>query len=153
MRLPLLASSLALVALGFTVSRGVPAAPAPVPFTVLAQGSFSGFSMQPDDVVVLRKSQFERLWAQHAGTTPPAVDFAQESVIAVFMGNMPTGGFSVSVAHVETDGTQISVFVDNMSPGPKCNVIQVNTNPFVIVKVPKISLPVIFMHNPVNLAC
>jgi len=69
------------------------------------------------------------------------------------MGNMPTGGFAVNVANVATDGTQISVFVDDVGPGPKCNVIQINTNPFVIVKVPKITLPVIFLHNPVLLIC
>lgn len=66
---------------------------------------------------------------------------------------MPTSGYSVVVSNVTTDGASIHVSIENVAPGPRCFVLQVSTNPFVFVKIPKSALPVSFQHDPMLLAC
>lgn len=82
------------------------------------------------------------VWQEHMAnlSNPPAVPdipFNQETVIAVFLGARPTGGYSISIDTVEetSDSTVVSVTVT--IPGPAAIVTQAFTSAYHFVKMPK----------------
>ncbi|MHC4931185.1 MAG: hypothetical protein ACYTGV_03230 [Planctomycetota bacterium] len=72
-----------------------------VPFTVIASGQDSNINSLLLETAVLDQDHWELLWAQHAGGTPPAVQFDRDMVVAVFLGMR---------------GPQYSVYIDRVSP-------------------------------------
>jgi len=153
---------LALFALAFgiaaplaTLTPAGAASTVPVPFTVLAASSQSGYPIAPSDKVIVRKRMYDIVWSQHGGTpaNQPPVDFATDMVVASFMGFQPTSGYSFSVSSVTTDGAKVDVFLDDISPGPNCAVLFVITSPAIFVKIPKLGLPVFVHHNGVVTNC
>lgn len=159
MRFRTVFASLALVAVPLVSSKPAAAqGPTALPFTVLDQGAYSGVSWNAAELLITRASLWSRVWAIHGAIyipapPAPAVDFAQNDVVAVFMGMKSSGGFSTAVTSVTTDGARIDVFVDDMVPGPGCPVTDAITHPFVFVKIPKLNLPVVFHHNVVVGGC
>jgi hypothetical protein len=114
--------------------------PETTPFETVAQGSNSGVA-EPLQVVVRTAADWEALWKQH-GAKPPAqpIDFASEAVVALFLGERPTGGYRVQVVAVrpgsaDDAGDAIVEYVVR-SPGRGDIVTQVVTTPFHIVKLP-----------------
>jgi hypothetical protein len=83
---------------------------APLAFRTLDQGTWTGVVSSPPDAssqeVVTDATGWARLWAAHAGAAPrPSVDLASEQVIALFLGERPTGGYTIEVTAVaETSG-------------------------------------------------
>jgi len=74
----------------------------------------------------------------------PAIDFNNNSVIAVFMGTRNTGGFEINVKKIIETKDNITVTVNEIEPDKNCNVIQVITHPYQIVKIQKITKNVDF---------
>ncbi|MFN0207511.1 MAG: protease complex subunit PrcB family protein [Planctomycetota bacterium] len=144
----------ALVAAPFAFIAPALGGPVTVPFTTVAQGSISSWPNGPADIVVKRQTAWARIWSEHApGTTAPVIDFTQNDVYCCFYGFASTGGHAIEVTGVADNGPSIEVFVDNTSPGANCNVIQIITNPFHFVAVPKQQEPVAFTHNSIILNC
>ncbi len=86
-----------------------------------------------------------KLWKLIQANAPePKVDFNTHAIIAVFAGQKPTGGYSISVTKIE-DGEMRNVVVTLTSPGADCMVTQAVTTPYQIVTVPITSLS--FTHN------
>lgn len=92
---------------------------------------------------VLRTQEgYEALWADlHADrrTVPdlPPIDFSAQMVVAIVLGERPTGGYRVSVEEVRarTDAAQLRVAYTESQPGEGCAVVQVRTAPYVLVAV------------------
>jgi len=92
---------------------------------------------------VLRTQEaYEALWVDlHADRRtvpdPPSVDFRAQMVVAVVLGERPTGGYRVSVEEVRarTDAAQLRVAYTESRPGEGCAVVQVRTAPYVLVAV------------------
>ena len=85
----------------------------PVPYRIIAQGSYSNISLQ-QRMLVTSPTQLKILWRTHAPTKRnalPAVNFDEEMVIAYFAGQFPSGGYRVEIIRlVETDtGLQIDI--------------------------------------------
>lgn len=72
------------------------------------------------------------------------IDFSKETVIAVFMGEFPTGGFSIEIKEIREDDDKIIVRVETASPEPGSPVTQALSQPYHIVKTRKILKSVIF---------
>src|SRR5690606_8606924 len=49
--------------------------------------------------LVESQAAFETLWQEHSGSSAilPEVDFATDTVVAVFAGQKPTGGYSIKI--------------------------------------------------------
>ncbi len=63
------------------------------------------------------------------------VEKGDDRTLLVFLGRRPTGGFSVEVEEVKTDGKRLSVVAREVCPEPGQPVIMVITSPFVAIKV------------------
>ncbi|HXK70733.1 MAG TPA: protease complex subunit PrcB family protein, partial [Caldisericia bacterium] len=75
------------------------------------------------------------------------------TIIAVFMGELPTSGYSINIDKIIEEKMGVKVFLTETMPGKDCQVNQVFTYPYQVVKVPKISKIVDFIYNKVVEDC
>ncbi len=109
---------------------------------VIVQGNHSGIRFERMEII-RSAADFQNLWAAHFApevpTDPlPDVDFKRDMVVAVFLGQFRTGGYSAEIRSVTATGDTIVVDVVRSSPGAGCMRTQALTQPFVIAKVPRV---------------
>lgn len=114
---------------------GQPAAS--VELETVAHGFSSGIH-SASTPVVRDASEWARLWAEHESvvtgkTDPPAVDFADQIVVGVFLGDKPTGGYDVTIVRAEETSGDVTVYYEETSPAPDMMVAQVVTQPYHLV--------------------
>lgn len=82
--------------------------------------------------------EFRTLWQQHTSSfdAPPTVDFNTQSVLAVFGGEKPTGGYTAAITSVKQLNTTLTVHYRISSPDPNTGMTQVITYPAHIVSIP-----------------
>jgi PrcB C-terminal len=135
------------------LDSGAANAPSTLPVRSLARGVFSGVAEARREVI-RDPASWEKLWKEHATSEKsaeiiPAVDFANEMVIAVTMGDRRTGGYSVEIERVEPAEKSLKIFVKQTAPRPGTMTIQTLTAPFHFVAVPKSDLkPEFVAINP-----
>jgi len=108
----------------------------------------------PGEFVFRDIYEFHAFWNIHKPSVPaPQVNFAEDMVLAMLVGNRPTTGYSVETIEVclngfdDPDGQRIDVkYVENI-PGENCITQPATTNPFQIIVVPKFDLPVNFHYD------
>ncbi len=125
-----------------------------IDFTTIARGTNSGYQ-SASQMVINNSEQWSNLWQQHTYNTEPPppvpqVDFTPYSVVAVFAGEQPTGGYSVEILSVETSGSQtqeqLAIRVQHRQPGAGDFVTEALTYPYHIIRIPKIDGRVVFKH-------
>ncbi len=125
-----------------------------VDFTTIARGTDSGYQ-SASQMVINNSERWNDLWQQHTYNTEPPppvpqVDFTPYSVVAVFAGEQPTGGYSVEILSVETSGSQtqeqLAIRVQHRQPGAGDFVTEALTYPYHIIRIPKIDGRVVFKH-------
>lgn len=125
-----------------------------VDFTTIARGSNSGYQ-SASQMVIDNSERWSNLWQQHTSNTEPPppvpqVDFTRYSVVAVFAGEKPTGGYSVEILSVETSGSQtqeqLAITVQYRQPSAGDFVTEALTYPYHIIGIPKIDGRVVFKH-------
>ena len=116
-----------------------------LPFVSIGQGTASGV-IDRREVVVQSEQQWQKLWNEHSpgGAPPPPVDFTKELVVGVFAGERPTAGHEVEIVRVERESGGLSVVYRIESPAKDAMVAQVLTQPFHLVRLPRLGLPVRF---------
>ena len=67
---------------------------------------------------------------------PPPIDFSRSTVILVALGTQPSGGYDITVSRLARDAGVLYVQVTSTSPGDKCFVTAVLTQPVDVVVVP-----------------
>jgi len=106
------------------------------------RGSYSGVKQQRN-VVVEDRAAWESLWKEMTSISEPAqpapeVDFATQFVLAVFMGQRNTGGFSTTIEEIElAGGNALRVHVRERSPEPGQIVTMALTQPYHILILPR----------------
>ena len=102
----------------------------------LDQGAASGIDA-PRQVVARTAAEWQALWRQHAPDKPvPAVDFAREMVVGVFLGERPTPGYRVDVSSLRVEGDALVVVYRETRPGRDRIAAQVLTSPYHLTAVP-----------------
>jgi hypothetical protein len=116
-----------------------------LPFVSLDQGISSGIA-DSREVIVQSERDWETLWKRHAptGPPPPPVNFAKEQVIGVFAGQRPTAGYRVEITKVERESDGLTVVYRIESPPQDAIVAQQLTQPFHLVRLPALGLPIRF---------
>jgi len=114
------------------------------PLLTIARGTFR--TKTTSGRVVCRDSAaWQRLWEEHMAEderpSPPTVDFSTQAVIAVFVGQRPTSGWTVEITAAEvpnggrSTGGRLTVSYRVRGPvGPAQDVL---TSPFHIVSLPR----------------
>jgi hypothetical protein len=124
-----------------------------VGFTVLASGANSGFK-DKERIVVTDKANFQMMWDNlyiNFSDKPPLpdVNFSNQMLIGVFLGEFPNGGSSIAVKSVDMYDDVVIMNIEELTPGPTCVTTDVITQPYQIVRIPKVSVPIRFVtiHN------
>jgi len=119
-----------------------------VPFTTVDRGQQSNID-EPRQAVVRTPAEWAKLWAQHAGEgrDKPPMDFTKSTVIGVFMGSRPTGGYAIEITSIEKDGNELTVTYKETSPPPGAMLSQALTLPYHLVKIDRHPGPIKFKKS------
>ncbi|QQQ30006.1 protease complex subunit PrcB family protein [Chryseobacterium indoltheticum] len=118
-------------------------------FQLIGKGNFVGNYAAQQNTVITNTTQWNNFLVQidgqnnHPSTdfTETNIDFNQFMVIVVIDAVYPNGGHSVDIMTVDENPQNIEIDVEKLLQG---NVTTVVTQPYHIVKIPKILKPVIF---------
>ena len=111
-------------------------------YELLSSGAQSGIT-EPMDLIIESEEEFDSISQEHysyldAKTMPPDIDFDEEIVIGVFLGEQPTTGYWVRLDSVYVEGEeQIVALTVNEGPEEGKPVLQVLTQPFVLAVMEK----------------
>jgi len=106
-----------------------------VGYTVLAQGIQSGIT-EPGDYIIDNKEMLDSLWLLHYSyisvqPESPDINFDEEVVVGVFMGEKPSSGFWVRLDSIFVEnGEQIVLVSANTKPEDNATLVQMATQPF-----------------------
>ncbi|HUD10772.1 MAG TPA: protease complex subunit PrcB family protein [Candidatus Saccharimonadia bacterium] len=116
-------------------------------FEVLVDGD-SGGAYPKSQQLITDNADWVKYWsAVHAWVTLPPilpVDFSQFDVVALSDGRQPTNGYSMSVTNINTSSAGTTVYATVDEPTVTCHVSYTTSNPYYIVKTPKLAPPVMF---------
>ena len=87
-------------------------------------------------LVIRDPATWAHFWSELGAGVRPEVDFSRDLVIAVALGQRPTGGHDIAVQRVARTGGQLRITVLETSPGPGCMTTQAQTQPVDVVVVP-----------------
>lgn len=127
-----------------------------VRFSSIEQGDQSGH-MTPQNgeetLTISSEADWITFWNEHGSNRFPAprrpfVDFNNDMVFIVYMGEQTTGGFSLDILTIDDDdqGNRIVTFRPNL-PAPGTPLPSVLTNPYHFVRAPKTTRNIIFREQ------
>ncbi len=109
---------------------------------VVAQGEGSDIAVmeptvdQAADIGNL-KSIWNRMYPGAVQPPLPEVNFDTHEVVAFFMGQQGSGGYSFEMVSAADAVNGVNVTVKKISPGPECITTQTITSPFLLVAIEK----------------
>jgi hypothetical protein len=115
-------------------------APRTVQWEVITGGQQAVNVTRPTYRLLRDEGELRSLWNQLHGAqlrVPPlpAADFQRETVLAVMMGQRPTGGYAVAVQGVTLEGGDLFVDVRLTEPAPDAMTTSALTSPWTLVRV------------------
>lgn len=117
-----------------------------VPFEVLVQHSHGGYD-QPQIKVIKEPTELQAIYlkinmTRRPGFPIPEVDFDKEMIIALYMGEKNSGGYSITIDSVEETKNELIINVKESEPGQIATTVI--CQPFCIVKMPTTKKEVVF---------
>lgn len=130
--------------------------PTPLPVERLTPAYRSTYSGMHDHTraVVRDAAAFATLWRTAWPDEPvPTVDFATRTVLVVAMGEQSSGGFSIRVSEVASEGYGLRALVRSTAPGHGCAVTLALTQPVDFVSVPAVGMAIRFVEETGTTRC
>lgn len=130
---------------------------AEVSFSILSEGNNGGF--EQDTLLLIRNSEemkagWKKLFSNFVEQPDmPSVNFANQMVVILSMGEKNSGGYSLEISKVVEKELQLAVFANYISPGQNCIVAEVISYPFVVISIPKKDKLVAVSKNNVIAEC
>ena len=125
-----------------------------VPFVTIDQGFRSGVR-ERKFLVIKTEPEWKAVWQSHGQPLIPVkelprVDFDKEMIVAVFLGEKPTGGYKVEITAMEEDQGkgQLRVVTREGKPPVGSIATQALTQPYHVVRVKKSDLTTTFITEP-----
>lgn len=95
---------------------------------------------EPMQAAARTPAEWAALWRKHAGdATMPKVDFGSRTVVAVFLGTKPSGGYAVEITGTRHDKGATIVEYRERRPERGQVAAQVLTSPAHIAAIPRIT--------------
>jgi hypothetical protein len=114
------------------------------PENTVARGQHSDVT-DTREVVVRSAAQWQALWQEHAPTlSPPTIDFAASTIVAVFAGERSTAGFDVEITGTDGGERDLTVTYRLREPASGDRRLEALTTPYHIVRIPRHDGPVRF---------
>ncbi|VAW99900.1 hypothetical protein MNBD_GAMMA21-2399 [hydrothermal vent metagenome] len=121
-------------------------------YSVISQGQQSGFTLQKV-LIIESTGEFNELWAIHTGgskTPTPIINFKSSVVVANFLGEQPTGGYSIKVNKVVYTEKYTQIIFSTHRPTPGSMRTMQITQPYIMIKIDKTKKPIYFEYNREN---
>jgi PrcB C-terminal len=125
----------------------------PLAFRTIEQGDDSQLSTVPVDAFTTRvaenSTEYDALWGEHRGSVlapKPSVDFGQERVVGVFLGQRQTDGYGIEITDV-AEVTSSTLQVSYRRIAPSAPVTQTQTKPFHVVAVNRTQGQITFLDT------
>lgn len=154
-RVPLLVVSLLVLASSLN-SGSQPDCNVPIQTVLKLQNSGIG---QAQDWVILNQEDWCQFWdrayAMMLFPPPcPEIDFDSYVVVVTALGRKSNGCYNVEIDCIERDaGDNLTVYVNDIVPGPRCFCTMMIVHPVHAVKVQRPVGAVDFVHTTVTLNC
>jgi hypothetical protein len=121
---------------------------AQAPFTSLAKGDLSNQQIAKQ-VTIRTAAEWKALWNDHGPAEKmPAVEFAKNMVVGIFLGTKPSAGYEVEIVGVRPQDKELIVEYVEKQPGRGTMLAQLLTAPYHLVSVPKHAGAVRFVEVP-----
>lgn len=119
--------------------------------------SYSGLD-QPARLVVRDEVTWREVWVaiwrRHSPEPSlPEVDFSQEMLVVVALGQRPSGGFGIFADAAFMDDEELVIRVRTVAPGPRCFTTAAVTQPVDVARLPRMELAVRFRDQPEVRGC
>ncbi len=119
-----------------------------IDFEIVLEGPQSNF-VKGKRTIIKDQEQLQHIFdkinsTQEPGAAVPEIDFSRYQMGFATMGELSSGGYTISVDRIEKTTENTIIHLTGTSPNPSDNVTTVMTSPFVIFKFEKQSLPVVF---------
>jgi hypothetical protein len=118
-----------------------------IKFDTIVKGLYSE-QKEKEYFVIKDKDSLNRLLAKIMDSSPDAnarnVNFNEEMVIAVFMGEKATGGFSIEVVDVLEQKDYVAILIKTVKPDPGQMVTEAITSPYHIIKLKRYDMEFLF---------
>ena len=102
------------------------------------EGQHSGVK-KPMAVAIKDPQTWREIWRRHDASAPlPEVDFTQQSVVVVFLGEIERAGVNVTIVVQQDplDSRRINVFY-RRTTAPRAFAAQIQSEPYAMVKIPR----------------
>lgn len=118
-----------------------------VEFDTISKGTYSQ-QAEKEYFVIKDAESFNQLLEKISGSdteiTNTDVDFSKEMVIGVFLGEKPTGGYTVEISDVLKQDDYIEFLIKINEPDPGEIVTEAITSPYHIIKINKSDMEFLF---------
>jgi len=113
-------------------------APTKLNYDIVTAGQNSGLTIK-EDYIIKNNQEWEAVWQkivanQLEPSAAPAVDFNQETVIVIALGEKKTGGYSVKINNITETENQINIAYSINAPGSN-PTLQAFTQPYIAIKI------------------
>lgn len=105
-------------------------------YEILKQDAYGGREEKSNEVINSQQ-KLESLCKELNITDIPKVDFKKRNVVALFMGQKSSGGFSIGIKDVVVKNEIATVLVNETKPQGGENVTMALTAPYCIAAIPK----------------
>jgi hypothetical protein len=118
-----------------------------IPFETIARGPLSRIEAARE-AVARTEAEWTALWKAHApGTPKPRLDMTKRTVIGVFVGSRPSGGYAVDIVRIDRQGDGMLVTWRERRPGADEIASAMMTQPFHIVSIARVTGPIRFARE------
>ena len=105
-----------------------------VTFEVLKQEVYGGREKKATEVVKSQE-QLDKLYKELGSADAPKIDFEHNNVVAIFMGQKNTGGYSISIRKISVEDNVTTIAVKYTMPEGMASMAL--TAPYCIAVIPK----------------
>lgn len=114
-------------------------------FETLSTGHYCSHVEKANYVINYLDEWTHLLERSHLDVTKlPEINFTNYTVIAAFMGEQKTGGYKIEIKKIQDSGKEIMVYIKERAPAKGAITTMILTQPYHVVKVKKITKPVVF---------
>lgn len=119
-----------------------------ITFEVLLEGTHGGYK-DAEFMVIDNSKDLKQIYThlnkiRKPGFPIPKINFEKELVLALFMGEKSSGGYTILISEIEEVKDKVHVFIKKTKPeGMAATVI---TRPFYFCKIPKTDKEIVFKN-------
>lgn len=104
---------------------------------------------EAQNYVIKTETEWQSLWEKIFSNTSeklplPKIDFTRRTIVAVFQGAQPSGGYEISIEGIVGTENSLEVVVKALAPGKGCVVTGKVTRPFDIIEIERTEKQVVF---------